>query len=128
MRYIDNYGVGANRSTLRGNLRVCLFELETGLLSAKAPRERFPQALCYAPECGGGQLYFSAVAQAGDARELGERDAGRVRFRLQSAHADHPFAAAEGIRVYRTVLSRDRSAARHASPGAGAVPVASELE
>ncbi len=113
---------------LRRNLGIRLCELETGLLSAKTGRERFPEALRHAPERGRNQLHLPPVAQGGDARKLGGGDARRVPVCLQGAHADHPYQPPEGIRIHRGILPRHRAAAGHAPAGSGAVSVAAEFQ
>src|SRR5271155_1343196 len=62
---------GSYESPLRRNLGIRIPELETGLLSTKAGRERFSEALRRAPQLGRNQLHFPPVAESLDARKLG---------------------------------------------------------
>src|SRR6266851_382603 len=60
-----------------------------GILPAKGRVEGLLEVLRRAAECGRDQLHVPPIAQGRDARKLGERDARRLRVRLQSAHAHH---------------------------------------
>src|ERR1700730_753724 len=90
-------------STFRRHIRLRLCGLETRILPAKGRVEGLLEVLRDAAERGRDQLSLPPTAQGRDARKLGERDARRVRLRLQSAHADHAHQPVEGVRIHGSI-------------------------